>query len=389
MSTADARQGPVDVGVVGMGFGTDFLPIYQSHPEVGRVAVCDADPARLDAIGHRYGIDERFTDLDEMLAVADVDAVHLLTPVHLHHQQSLRVLDAGKHCACAVPMARTLTELTELVEAERRSGRNYMMMETAVYAREYFLVEDLLRSGQLGELTYLTGVHHQDLDGFPPYWWGFPPMLYATHALSPLLALSQRRAARVRCSGSGRLPAFSRRDYDNPYPLETATVDLEGDEPLVATATVSFSALARTYNEGFSVYGTRMGFEWPQAVGDDPLVFELGPSQQGRRGGSTGEHRVACPDRTAQLPPEIARFTSSGAYDPGTGAPVQVESHHGGSHPHLVHEFISSIVEQRPARIDATTAATWCAPGICAHASAMSGGAPVTVPRFGSAASQI
>ena len=55
---------------------------------------------------------------------------------------------------------------------------------------------------------------------------------------------------------------------------------------------------------------------------------------------------------------------------------------HGGSHPHLVHEFVSSIVDERPSAIDASTAAAWTAPGICAHESAMRGGASVNVPDF-------
>lgn len=56
---------------------------------------------------------------------------------------------------------------------------------------------------------------------------------------------------------------------------------------------------------------------------------------------------------------------------------------HGGSHPHLVHEFVSSIVDNRTPRIDARTAATWTAPGICAHQSALQGGAEIKVPDYG------
>jgi hypothetical protein len=55
---------------------------------------------------------------------------------------------------------------------------------------------------------------------------------------------------------------------------------------------------------------------------------------------------------------------------------------HGGSHPHLVHEFVQSIVEGRTPRIDAVIAADWCAAGICAHESAVQDGELVRVPRF-------
>ena len=67
--------------------------------------------------------------------------------------------------------------------------------------------------------------------------------------------------------------------------------------------------------------------------------------------------------------------------DPGLGLELQGGGHHG-SHPHLVHEFVRSIVEEAQHLIDAVTAAQWTAAGICAHTSAMQGGAAVEVPSF-------
>ena len=55
---------------------------------------------------------------------------------------------------------------------------------------------------------------------------------------------------------------------------------------------------------------------------------------------------------------------------------------HHGSHPHLVHEFIASIVEEREPWINAATAANWTAAGICAHQSAMESGAEIIIPSF-------
>ena len=55
---------------------------------------------------------------------------------------------------------------------------------------------------------------------------------------------------------------------------------------------------------------------------------------------------------------------------------------HGGSHPHLVHEFVSSIVSHRKPLIDAVTAADWTAAGLAAHESAMNDGMEVTIPAF-------
>jgi len=79
------------------------------------------------------------------------------------------------------------------------------------------------------------------------------------------------------------------------------------------------------------------------------------------------------------LPKEIAPFTGRGVYDEEHHRKVSCGEHtsfiqgsgHGGSHPHLTHEFIRAIVENRESAVDARTAANWTMTGICAHESAM------------------
>jgi hypothetical protein len=169
--------------------------------------------------------------------------------------------------------------------------------------------------------------------------------------------------------GSGRLTPDRVGDFDNPYPLETALFRLDRDD-LVAEVTVAFFQTARAYQEGFSVYGRDRGLEWPGAVNEDELLlFELQPVVPGRRGRPATVRVVRPPDRGDLLPPAIAPFTLGSA--------------HSGSHPHLVHEWVRSLVEGRPAVVDAVTAASWPAPGIAGHESAMRGGDPVGVPDFG------
>ena len=74
-------------------------------------------PARLAQIGDRFGITRRLSNLEEVLA-SEVDAVHLVTPIPAHAQQTLAALAAGKHCACTVPMATSLDDLHAIVAVE-------------------------------------------------------------------------------------------------------------------------------------------------------------------------------------------------------------------------------------------------------------------------------
>jgi predicted dehydrogenase len=371
--TASGSSSQINLAVVGLQFGNAFVPIYQRHPNVARVAVCDLDPQRLNTVSERFGIPEgdRYSRLEDILADDTWDAVHILTPVRFHAEQVQAVLNAGKHCACAVPMATRGEDLRAIITAQRRTSKNYMMMETAVYTREFLHVRQLREEGTLGNLTFLRGAHIQDIEGLPDYWKGYPPMHYITHALSPLLALAGTRAAKVSCFGSGTLRPDLRQtgapDGGNPFPLETAIFRLAGTN-LAAEVTMSFFQTARPYTESFSVYGDRMGFEWPQSEAEDGLLFRLEELPPGRRGRPVTAERVRAPFRPDLLPPEIAEFTVNGG--------------HGGSHPHLVHEFVRSIVEGRPPAIDAVTAANWTAPGLYAHASALRDGETLVVPDF-------
>ncbi len=356
------------VAVVGLHFGSDFVPIYQSHPDVERVAICDLDEPLLHTVGDRFGVEDRFTRLDDILA-SDYDAVHLLTPVSRHVEQSLAVLGAGKHCACAVPMATDLGSLKQIIAAEQQSGKNYMMMETAVYTREFLFAQALVAKGEMGTLTFLRGTYFQDLEGaYPNSWRAVPPMHYATHAIAPLLALAHTRAARVCCFGSSHLRPDIQQPGANTFPLQTAIFQLAKIN-VAAEVTRSWFQTARPYTEAFSVYGEKAGFEWQQLEHEDPLVFTLEPVREGHKGRQVTASRVPVPDRADLLPPAIAPFTQGG---------------HGGSHPHLVHEFVRSIIEGRPAAINAQTSADWTAPGICAHDSSLKNGEPILIPNFDS-----
>lgn len=372
------------IAVVGLGFGQDFVPIYLSHPAVTRVVLVEPDSARLSEAAARFAVADTYPDIEGALADRSIDAVHVLAPVHFHAELAVAVLQAGKHCACAVPMATSLSDIDRIIAAETASGKNYMMMETSVFGREYLSVDDMYRKGEIGEITLYRGFHIQNLDGYPSYWQGYPPMHYLTHALSPALAMLDTTVASVQCQGAGRLTPDRRAgDFDNPFPAEVGLFRLVGSDALV-DITMSFFQTARDYVEGFSLYGEHCGIEWPPDNEGDLLRYDMHPPAEGGRGNVIESSSMAARDFADRLPVELAQFTRVCELQlPGMPTPVTVGAHHGGSHPHLVAEFVASIVEHRPTAVDAKRAAQWTAPGICAHESAMAGGEHVHVPSYG------
>ena len=264
----------VKVALIGLGFGAEFIPIYQRHPNAELWAICQRSEDSLNEIGDEFGVERRFTDYEELLQEDELDAVHINTPIGAHAPMSLAALEAGKHAACTVPMATTTEECLQIVEAERKSGKVYMMMETAVYTREFLYVQELYASGKLGKIQFLRGAHQQNmgLPGWPDYWKGFPPMHYATHAVSPLLRLADARAKSIVCFGSGRIREEYIEQYGSPFAVETALVDLE-DSDLACEVTRSLYDTIRQYVESFDVYGSELSFEWEQTIDEGHVLF--------------------------------------------------------------------------------------------------------------------
>ncbi|PSL37708.1 putative dehydrogenase [Labedella gwakjiensis] len=371
------------IAVVGLGFGQDFVPIYLSHPAVATVVLVEPDAQRRAEVAGRFGLRGGFADIADALADPAIDAVHILAPVFLHADMAVAALEAGKHVACAVPMATTLDDLERIIAAKNAAGTTYMMMETAVFGREYLVVEEMLRRGEFGAPTLFRGFHIQNLDGYPVYWQGFPPMHYLTHALSPVLGLLDTTVESVTCLGTGRLPESRRTGgFDNPFPTEVGLFTLR-DQDIVADITMSFFQTARAYVEGFALYGEHLGVEWPPDNEGDMTVYRMSGPRPGSRGNQVVKESLAPRDFPERLPEPLRRFVrETDVHLPGMPAPASVGAHHGGSHPFLVHEFVSSIVDGRAPIVDERRAADFTAPGICAHRSALAGGERVEVPQY-------
>src|SRR5205085_11186900 len=204
-----------------------------------------------------FSIPFAYTDYAELLRNPDIDAVHINSPIPDHAAQTIAALKAGKHVACTVPMATTKDEIKEIVEAQRSVKKTYTMMETVVYSREYLFAKDLYDRGVLGRVQFLRGSHQQDMDGWPGYWPGLPPMWYATHCVSPCLAILSdpakgkvALAESVVCHGSGRIREELIAKYNSPFAVETATFKIKGSD-VVAEVTRSLFDTARQYRQGF------------------------------------------------------------------------------------------------------------------------------------------
>ena len=378
----------VNVAIIGLGFGTQFIPIYKRHKQANMYAICRRSEKELHDVGDIFGVPQRYTKYDDVLADPDVDFVHINTPIPDHGPMSIAALKAGKHVMCTVPMATSVDDCRQIVELVQETGLRYMMAETVIYSREFLFVRELYEKGELGKIQFLQASHQQDMDGWPEYWPGLPPMHYATHCVSPCLALTRDQAEYVSCFGSGTIREELIPKYNSPFAVETTHFKFRNSD-LSARVYRSLFDTASQYRESFDVFGSKKAFE-----GEAPVLHTAKKPQ------AEVAQRVKVPDYARLMPEEIRPFTtktfldlpeyqhlaSEGADPDGTHAhlisdPGSLEGH-GGSHPHLAHEFVSALIEDRDPFPNAVQSANYTCVGILAHESALKGGERIRLPEF-------
>jgi predicted dehydrogenase len=366
-------QKRVNAAIVGLGFGAEFIPIYQQHPDACMYAICQRNAERLNRVGDAFGVEKRYTRYEDVLADAEVDFVHVNSPISDHAPMSIAALQAGKHVLCTVPMATTIEECREIVELVRQTGLKYMMAETVVYSREFLFLKEMYQRGELGKIQYLQASHPQDMDGWPEYWQRMVPMHYATHVVSPCLGLMNNSAEYVTCLGSGTVREDIQQKSASRFAVESCHIKIK-DSDVVALVWRCLYDTARQYRESFDVYGTKKSFEWTLVEGQ-PHVLHTAKKPEPEIAAP-----VSVPDYAHLLPEPVRQFTRS-IQDAKHRSFIQGAGH-GGSHPHLVNEFLSALVQDRDPWPNAAQSANWTCVGICAHQSALRGGQIVQLPEF-------
>ena len=153
----------IRIGICGVGkFAPNFVLLFQRHPDVDEVVLCDRDVGQLEQQAGRFGIKRTFTSLAD-LCDSDVDAVALFTPRHTHGDQALAALNAGKHVYSAVPPAVDLAMLQQLVDTVERTGLIHMSGETSLYYSWTLYCQQRYEAGT-GNLTAVVDAQRQQTD---------------------------------------------------------------------------------------------------------------------------------------------------------------------------------------------------------------------------------
>jgi predicted dehydrogenase len=156
--------GPLDTvrfGVLGCGYwGPNHIRNITALRARGAVMAAAADPdqARRRHIADLYPGMRLVPDGDELIEATDIDALVIATPVGLHFDQARRALENGKHVLVEKPFTTSLAEARKLAEIATAHDRVLMVGHTYQYAGAVNEIRHRVRSGELGELSYIRSL---------------------------------------------------------------------------------------------------------------------------------------------------------------------------------------------------------------------------------------
>ena len=180
---ADASTETVHCGVLGYGgafnMGRGHAGWINSTPGMLTIAMCDVDPARVAAAEEELpDLQGYFTELDDMLALPDLDLVVNILPHNLHAPLTLRCLEAGRNVVLEKPFSVTLDEANAMVDKARAKGLMLSAFHNRRWDGDYLTIRDIIDRGLIGDVYHVEC--GQGKYGHPRFWWRSDPAISGT-----------------------------------------------------------------------------------------------------------------------------------------------------------------------------------------------------------------
>jgi phthalate 4,5-cis-dihydrodiol dehydrogenase len=153
---------PLRYGIAGIGVGAgNLLEAVRQNPRVQIVAAADVRSEPLERFGSEFGV-RTFTSVEEMCRYDEVDVIWVATPNHLHAEHVVAAAEQEKHVIVSKPMALTLIECQQMVDAADKYGVQLLAGHSQGMAPAVLAVARTVLSGELGTLGMINSWHHSD-----------------------------------------------------------------------------------------------------------------------------------------------------------------------------------------------------------------------------------
>lgn len=202
MTNGDSTK-TIKVGVLGAGRGQTFADMA-SKVGMELVALCDIWEEKLYELAKKHDI-AAYTDFDEFLN-HDMDAVILANFFHEHAPFAIKAMAAGKHVMSETSACKTPAEGVALARAVEKYGKIYLFAENYAYFAYVQEMRRLYKLGEIGDMQYAEGEYNHPMDSYiynmlnpgMNHWRNhIPPTYYCTHAMSPIMYVTDTRPTSV------------------------------------------------------------------------------------------------------------------------------------------------------------------------------------------------
>ena len=180
----------VRIGVAGANgaFGSKHLDALSQIDTVEIVAAMATTLEKANGVADQYSIPNRFDNYDDMLGLADLDAVILATPTQIHAEQGLKAMAAGKHVLIEIPMADTLGDSEALVAKQKETGLVAMAGHVRRFNPSHQWVHNKIVAGELSIQqmdiqTYFFRRTNMNAKGEPRSWTDHLLWHHACHSI--------------------------------------------------------------------------------------------------------------------------------------------------------------------------------------------------------------
>jgi phthalate 4,5-cis-dihydrodiol dehydrogenase len=156
-ASTSARARTVKLGVIGIGVGAgELLPAVANNDQVELVAGADVVDETRRRFGERYPQAKVYDSAEKLCADPNVEAVWVSTPNRFHAPHTILAANHGKHVVVEKPMAISLQEAEQMVEAAERNKVKLLAGHTQAYSLPIRAMRRVISSGQIGNLCALN-----------------------------------------------------------------------------------------------------------------------------------------------------------------------------------------------------------------------------------------
>jgi predicted dehydrogenase len=150
------------VAIMGLGgYGTRVAEAMQSCTKAKLVGVISGTPSKVKDWQSKYGIPAKncynYENFDNIKNNPDIDAVYVITPNGLHHDQVIRVAKAGKHAICEKPMSVNAQQGQEMVDACKKANVKLLVGYRMHFEPKTLEVIRMRQSGEFGKIMFFQG----------------------------------------------------------------------------------------------------------------------------------------------------------------------------------------------------------------------------------------